>query len=206
MRPSDRGGGRWHSSAATPQPQLARRELAKATPGVAHAMVVSADGLPVAVSERLDRPRADQLAAIASGLASLPQGVPAASKAAWSPRPWSRWNAASCRDLDSNGSCLVAGHNLVQRRHGRLQDDRARRPRQQRPPPVYVPSSRPSSVMGPRQPEEAPRMTTPEDQPAAVRRRVRPYAMTGWRTRQAHADLEIEALVSTTSVGERWPG
>ena len=48
--------------------------FAKATPGVAHAMVVSADGLPVAVSERLDRPRADQLAAIASGLASLTQG------------------------------------------------------------------------------------------------------------------------------------
>src|ERR671918_1329650 len=48
--------------------------FAKATPGVAHAMVVSADGLPVAVSERLDRPKADQLAAIASGLASLTQG------------------------------------------------------------------------------------------------------------------------------------
>ena len=47
----------------------------KATPGAAHAMVVSADGLPVAVSERLDRPRADQLAAIASGLASLTQGA-----------------------------------------------------------------------------------------------------------------------------------
>jgi uncharacterized protein len=49
--------------------------FAKATPGVAHAMVVSADGLPVAVSERLDRARADQLAAIASGLASLTQGA-----------------------------------------------------------------------------------------------------------------------------------
>ena len=49
--------------------------FAKATPGGAHAMVVSADGLPVAVSERLDRPRADQLAAIASGLASLTQGA-----------------------------------------------------------------------------------------------------------------------------------
>ena len=49
--------------------------FATATPGVAHAMVVSADGLPVAVSERLDRPRADQLAAITSGLASLSQGA-----------------------------------------------------------------------------------------------------------------------------------
>jgi uncharacterized protein len=48
--------------------------LANRTPGVAHAMVVSADGLPVAVSERLDRAKADQLAAIASGLASLTQG------------------------------------------------------------------------------------------------------------------------------------
>jgi uncharacterized protein len=49
--------------------------FATATPGVAHAMVVSADGLPVAVSARLDRPRADQLAAIASGLASLTIGA-----------------------------------------------------------------------------------------------------------------------------------
>jgi uncharacterized protein len=49
--------------------------FAKATPGVAHAMVVSADGLPVAVSVHLDRPRADQLAAIASGLASLTHGA-----------------------------------------------------------------------------------------------------------------------------------
>jgi predicted regulator of Ras-like GTPase activity (Roadblock/LC7/MglB family) len=48
--------------------------FAKRTPGVAHAMVVSADGLPVAVSDRLDRPKADQLAAITSGLASLTQG------------------------------------------------------------------------------------------------------------------------------------
>jgi predicted regulator of Ras-like GTPase activity (Roadblock/LC7/MglB family) len=48
--------------------------FAKRTPGVAHAMVVSADGLPVAVSDRLDRPKADQLAAISSGLASLTQG------------------------------------------------------------------------------------------------------------------------------------
>jgi uncharacterized protein len=49
--------------------------FANRTPGVAHAMVVSADGLPVSVSERLDRAKADQLAAIASGLASLSQGA-----------------------------------------------------------------------------------------------------------------------------------
>ena len=48
--------------------------FAKSVPGAAHAIVLSADGLLMAVSERLDRARADQLAAVASGLASLTQG------------------------------------------------------------------------------------------------------------------------------------
>ncbi|HKE98821.1 MAG TPA: roadblock/LC7 domain-containing protein [Actinomycetes bacterium] len=43
------------------------------TTGVTHAMVVSADGLSIAVSEGLDRGLADQLAAVASGLVSLSQ-------------------------------------------------------------------------------------------------------------------------------------
>jgi predicted regulator of Ras-like GTPase activity (Roadblock/LC7/MglB family) len=49
--------------------------FAKSVPGAAHAIVLSADGLLMAVSERLDRARADQLAAVASGLASLSQGA-----------------------------------------------------------------------------------------------------------------------------------
>ena len=49
-------------------------------------------------------------------------------------------------------------------------------------------------------------MTTPDEQPGIPgRRRVRPYAMTRGRTRPVYADLEIEALVSTTSVGEQTP-
>jgi predicted regulator of Ras-like GTPase activity (Roadblock/LC7/MglB family) len=47
----------------------------KKVPGVAHTVVVSADGLLMAVSEHLDRARADQLAAVASGLTSLTQGA-----------------------------------------------------------------------------------------------------------------------------------
>jgi len=49
----------------------------RSTPGVAHAIVVSSDGLLLATSdsERLDRARADQLAAVACGLASLTQGA-----------------------------------------------------------------------------------------------------------------------------------
>ncbi|MFG1698765.1 roadblock/LC7 domain-containing protein [Nonomuraea sp. NPDC049309] len=43
-------------------------------PGVAHAVVVSADGLPMAYSRGFPQERADQLAAIAAGLVSLTQG------------------------------------------------------------------------------------------------------------------------------------
>lgn len=43
--------------------------------GVAHAIVVSADGLLLIASDKLPRDRADQLAAVASGLLSLTQGA-----------------------------------------------------------------------------------------------------------------------------------
>jgi len=44
-------------------------------PGVAHAVVVSSDGLPLAYSEGFPKDRADQLAAVAAGLISLTQGA-----------------------------------------------------------------------------------------------------------------------------------
>ncbi len=44
-------------------------------PGVAHAIVVSSDGLPMAVSEALDREAADRFAAVACGLIGLANGV-----------------------------------------------------------------------------------------------------------------------------------
>ena len=44
-------------------------------PKVAHTVVLSADGLLLAVSEGFSRDRADQLAAVACGLASLTQGA-----------------------------------------------------------------------------------------------------------------------------------
>ena len=49
--------------------------FADRVPGVAHAIAVSADGLLLASSRDLPRDRADQLAAIASGLASLTVGA-----------------------------------------------------------------------------------------------------------------------------------
>jgi uncharacterized protein len=44
-------------------------------PGVAHAVMVSADGLMVAASDGLPRDRADQLSAMAAGLSSLTTGA-----------------------------------------------------------------------------------------------------------------------------------
>ncbi len=44
-------------------------------PGVAHTIVVSSDGLLLAISEGFPKDRADQLAAMTSGLASLTQGA-----------------------------------------------------------------------------------------------------------------------------------
>ena len=43
--------------------------------GVAHAIVVSADGLLLASSDRLPHDRAEQLAAVSSGLVSLNLGA-----------------------------------------------------------------------------------------------------------------------------------
>ncbi|HEV2929087.1 MAG TPA: DUF742 domain-containing protein, partial [Propionibacteriaceae bacterium] len=48
-------------------------------------------------------------------------------------------------------------------------------------------------------------MTSRDDQPGPHRGRVRPYAMTGGRTRPTNDDLEIEALVSTTAMVGRTP-
>jgi predicted regulator of Ras-like GTPase activity (Roadblock/LC7/MglB family) len=45
--------------------------FARSVPGLSHAVVVSADGLLLASSGGLDRDQAEQLAAIASGLASM---------------------------------------------------------------------------------------------------------------------------------------
>ena len=44
-------------------------------PGVSHALLVSADGLRMASSSQLPADRADQLAAVTSGLASLASGA-----------------------------------------------------------------------------------------------------------------------------------
>lgn len=49
--------------------------FAREVPGVLHAVLVSVDGLLIAASEQLPRERAEQLAAVTSGLASLAAGA-----------------------------------------------------------------------------------------------------------------------------------
>jgi len=50
-------------------------DFVRNTPGVAHAVVVSADGLCLAASEGFPPDRADQLAAVSAGLLSLTVGA-----------------------------------------------------------------------------------------------------------------------------------
>ncbi|MTD55806.1 roadblock/LC7 domain-containing protein [Amycolatopsis pithecellobii] len=50
-------------------------DFAERVPGVAHGVVVSADGLLIAASDSLPEDRADQLAAVACGLVSLTDGA-----------------------------------------------------------------------------------------------------------------------------------
>ena len=47
----------------------------RSTPGVQHTVVVSADGLLMAMSDKLHREAGDQLAAIVSGVSSLARGA-----------------------------------------------------------------------------------------------------------------------------------
>jgi uncharacterized protein len=49
--------------------------LVARTPGLSHAVLVSVDGLPLAVSAGLPKERADQLAGIGSGLLSMGEGA-----------------------------------------------------------------------------------------------------------------------------------
>jgi predicted regulator of Ras-like GTPase activity (Roadblock/LC7/MglB family) len=49
--------------------------FARDIPGISHAVLVSVDGLLIAASEQLPRERAEQLAAVTSGLASLAAGA-----------------------------------------------------------------------------------------------------------------------------------
>jgi uncharacterized protein len=60
--------------AAAPHPQDLSRlitDFAGRFPGVLHAVVVAADGVPVAVSDRIEPGHLEQLAAITAGLSSL---------------------------------------------------------------------------------------------------------------------------------------
>jgi predicted regulator of Ras-like GTPase activity (Roadblock/LC7/MglB family) len=50
-------------------------EFVRQIPGVAHAVVVSADGLVLTASNGLPRERAEQLSAVSAGLTSLTQGA-----------------------------------------------------------------------------------------------------------------------------------
>ena len=80
-RASVRGARRRGTTTVTTLSQEARdlswlvSAFAERVPGVAHAVVVSSDGLLVAISDHLPRDNADKLAAVTSGLMSITAGA-----------------------------------------------------------------------------------------------------------------------------------
>jgi hypothetical protein len=70
-----------HDRSASPAPATPRSldwfvsNFVRGVPGVSHAILVSADGLLMASSSHLPTDRAEQLAAVTSGLASLSSGA-----------------------------------------------------------------------------------------------------------------------------------
>ncbi|GAB2896311.1 roadblock/LC7 domain-containing protein [Streptomyces mayteni] len=66
-----------HGGAPPDAAQLGRvlDELAERVPGIRHALILAADGLPRGASRSLGREDAEQLAAVASGFHSLARGV-----------------------------------------------------------------------------------------------------------------------------------
>ena len=63
---------------------------------VAHAIVVSADGVPLALSAGIPEAAVEQLAAITSGLTSLMQGAARIWTAGRPRRRWWRWTTGCC--------------------------------------------------------------------------------------------------------------
>ena len=78
-KPKPTGASRMRAHAPNNAPNnslgLLVSKFAREVPGVAHALLVSVDGLPLAASERLSRERADQLAAVVPGWLSLSTGA-----------------------------------------------------------------------------------------------------------------------------------
>jgi uncharacterized protein len=64
-----------HTVQASHQLDWLVNDFARRVSGVSHALVVSGDGLKLAISDRVEETTADQLAAVASGLISLTRGA-----------------------------------------------------------------------------------------------------------------------------------
>lgn len=152
-------------------------KFAREVPGVAHALLVSVDGLPVAASEHLPRERADQLAAVTSGLASL---------------------AGGAAQLFDGGQVL---QSVVEMQNGCRWETGRRWRRWPRPDAISARSVMrwPSLSSG-----WAALFNPAGDRPKAGL--VRPYTLTAGRT-GTDVDLPLQAPVQTLPAGPagRWP-
>ena len=103
--------------------------FAREVPGVSHAVLVSVDGLLIAASEHLPQERADQLAAVSSGLASLATGAAQLFEGGQVLQSVVEMeNGYLLLMRVGDGSHLATlGHDVVRYRSDRLRDGRSRR-------------------------------------------------------------------------------
>ena len=168
----------------------------RTVPGARHTLVVSADGLLMAMSEELDRTCGDQLAAIVSGLSSLTR-VPLASYAGEVRQAIIEMDELFLFLMSiATGRCSPSWRTHLRRRPGRLRDDPAGVATETTMTPQLVTEMREPAVDGAcvRAGETHGRPPPGTDQDTDGRA-VRPYAVTGGRIRAASEDLPMEALV-----------
>jgi predicted regulator of Ras-like GTPase activity (Roadblock/LC7/MglB family) len=75
LRPPEKGGFMSPPTRSVQDLNWLVTNFVERVPSVAHSIVVSSDGLPLAFSEGFPADRVDQLAAVTSGLTSLTQGA-----------------------------------------------------------------------------------------------------------------------------------
>ena len=118
--------------------------FADRVPGVAHAVAVSADGLLLASSRDLPRDRADQLAAISSGLVSLTQGAARCFEGGAVLQTVVEMDNGFLflMSISDGSSFAVLAARSLRRRPGRLRDGAAGRPGRRRAHAGAAPDAR----------------------------------------------------------------
>ena len=162
-------------------------------PGVARALVVSADGLPLVMSRGLDRVSGDQLAAIASGLSSLTSGAARVLHAGEVRQTIVEMGAGFLFVAQISDGSILAVLTVPEADLGLVGYEMALLVA--RVGDALTPSLRAELQTA------LPGLTRTPAVSTDPGRMARPYTLTGGRTRPTRSDLAPETLLITTPIG-----